>query len=341
MLAMPVRRPVSAVVATALAASLLWSPVGAWAGGVRGTALSPDHTTVNARVSPGGRVKARVRHGRRLRITCQRSGPIASARGDRSSIWNRVIVGSQRLYIADVLMRTGPSGVLVAKLCGAPVPQAQPVPGVISGACGIVSPVARLAPFPSRRVFVAAAVPGAQASARVTRVPASVTLGQAILETGSGTIAAGANNYFGIKATAVPDARSGTYTWGVNGVGCVLRKTQEVISGRSVTTIGAFRAYPSLDASIRDHGARLLANPVYRSAFRYVDDPEHFARVIARHYATDPRYADKVITLMRSEQLTRYDVKAAPTPPAVPTPPPSRPPVADPPTAQGGGAAAP
>lgn len=332
--AMSVRRPASGVVVTALAASLLWSPAGAQAGGVRGTVISPDRTTVNARVSPFGRVKARIRHGRRLRITCQRPGPVASGRGRRSNIWNRVIVGSQRLYIADALMRTGPSGVLVAKLCGAPVPPAQAAPDVLSGACGIVSPVAQLAPFPSRRRFVAAAVPGAQASALKTRVPASVTLGQAILETGSGTIAAGANNYFGIKATALPGGRVGTYTWGVNGVGCVLRKTQEVIKGRSVTTIGAFRAYPSLDASIRDHGARLVANPVYRSAFRYVDDPEHFVRIIARHYATDPRYADKVIVLMRSEQLTRYDVKAAPTPPA------AAPPTADTPAAEGGGATA-
>lgn len=292
----------------ALAAVLLPSPALAQSPPAKGTVLSPDRTTVNARVSPGGRAKAKVRHGSRLRITCQMSGPIASGKGVRSNIWNRVIVGSQRLYMADALMRTGGPGVLVAKLCGAPALNQVRTPGATTGVCGISSPVAQLPPFPSRRAFVAAAAPGAQRSDRATRVPASVTLAQAILETGSGTIAAGANNYFGIKATAVADEPAGVYQWGVNGVGCVLRKTQEVIGGRSVTTIGAFRAYQTLDASIEDHGARLLANPVYQGAFAYTEKPERFARVIARHYATDPAYADKLVTLMRSEKLTRYDV---------------------------------
>ncbi len=337
MRAMPVRRPAGAVTLAIVAAVALPASASAQAPAARGTALSPDRTTVNARSTPGGRVQARVRHGQRLRITCQRPGPVASARGQRSNIWNRVVVGSQRLYISDTLMRTGPAGVLVAKLCGAPVPRAV-TPGTLDGACGIVSPVDQRAPFASRREFVAAAVPGAQASARETRVPASVTLGQAILETGSGRIAAGANNYFGIKAQAVSGTRAGTYTWGAEAVGCVLRKTQEVIKGRSVTTIGAFRAYPSLDESIRDHGARLLANPVYRGAFDHLDDPEAFARSIARHYATDPRYADKVIGLMRGEKLTRYDVDPA-SPPASTAP--AAPPADPPPASAGGGAAAP
>ncbi len=277
----------------------------------KGTVLSRDRTTVNARVSPGGKGAAKVKHGSRLRITCQLPGPIASGPGGTSNIWDRVIVGSQRLYVADVFLRTaGGPGVLVAKLCGAPALTANQTPGDTTGPCGITSPVAQLSPYETRKEFIAAAVPGAQRSDRETEVPASVTLAQAILETGSGRIAAGANNFFGIKATAVPDEGKGIFQWGVNGVGCVLRKTQEVIGGRSVTTIGAFRAYPSLERSIQDHGARLLTNPVYKGAFKYTEQPEKFARVIARYYATDPAYADKVVSLMRSEKLTRYDVKS-------------------------------
>lgn len=279
---------------------------------MKGTVLSPDRTTVAARDAPGGKLVTRVRHGKRLRITCQTSGTVAKGPGGRSNIWDRVIVGTRRLYVADAVLRTsaGP-GVLVAKLCGAPAIDPAPNPGTTSGACGITSPVAQLPPFPSRAAFIAAAVPGAQESARETTVPASVTLAQAILETGSGTIAAGANNYFGLKAKAVADAPVGVFDWGVNGVGCVLRKTGEVIDGKAVTTIGAFRAYRTLDASIRDHGARLLANEVYKPAFAYTDEPEKFARIIARHYATDPAYADKVVALMRSEKLQRYDITPA------------------------------
>lgn len=291
------------------AAAIAPSAVLAQTSPAKGTVLSPDGTTVNARVSPGGQAKTKVKHGTRLRITCQTSGSIASGKDGASNIWDKVVVGSDRLYVADALMRTGGSGVLVAKLCGAPALDPVPAPGTTTGACGITSPVAQIPPFPSRAAFIKAAVPGAQQSDRETQVPASVTLAQAILETGSGTVAAGANNYFGIKATAVDGAPAGTFQWGVNGVGCVLRKTQEVIGGRSVTTIGAFRAYATLDASIEDHGARLLANDVYKGAFQYTEQPEKFARVIARYYATDPSYGDKVVSLMRGEKLTKYDIK--------------------------------
>ncbi len=274
----------------------------------KGTVLAPDRTTINARATPGGKAVRKVRHGTRLRITCQTPGTIASGPSGRSNIWDKVVVGSERLFVADALLRTAGSGVLVAKLCGAPALDPNQLPGDTTGACGITSPVPQLPPYSSRKAFIAAAAPGARRSDRETRVPASVTLAQSILETGSGQITAGANNYFGIKATAVPDEGDGIFQWGVNGAGCVLRKTQEVIGGRSITTIGAFRAYASLEASIRDHGARLLSNPVYKGAFAYTEEPERFARVIARYYATDPAYADKVIRLMRDEQLTRFDV---------------------------------
>lgn len=319
---MDVRLPAVAAAALACCAASAAPAAVAQTVPAKGTVISADGTSISARVSPGGAVQAKVKHGTRLRITCQASGPVASGRGGRSNIWDRVVVGSARLYVADALMKTGSSGVLVAKLCGAPALDPVQTPGDTTGPCSITSPVPQLPPFPSRKAFIKAAVPGAQRSDRETQVPASVTLAQAILETGSGTIAAGANNYFGIKATAVAK-EPGVYQWGVNGVGCVLRKTQEVIGGRSVTTIGAFRAYEGLAESIEDHGARLLANDVYKAAFRYTEKPEKFARVIARYYATDPSYGDKVVSIMRGEKLTRYDVKGK----AQPAPDPVTPPV--------------
>jgi hypothetical protein len=325
----------TAVAAAALASSavLLAPAAHAQTAPAKGTVISADRRSVSARVSPGGAVQTTVKHGSRLRITCQTSGPVASGSGGRSNIWDRVVVGSARLYIADALMKTGSSGVLVAKLCGAPALDPVQTPGDTTGPCGITSPVPQLPPFTSRKAFIKAAVPGAQQSDRETRVPASVTLAQAILETGSGTVAAGANNYFGIKATAVAK-EPGVYQWGVNGVGCVLRKTQEVLGGRSVTTIGAFRAYEGLAESIEDHGARLLANEVYKGAFQYTEQPEKFARVIARYYATDPSYGDKIVSIMRGEKLTRYDVKGKATPKPDPVTPPSATP--DDPTSGGG-----
>jgi flagellar protein FlgJ len=218
------------------------------------------------------------------------------------------------MFVGDGYVTAGDGG-LVAPLCGAPPLRRQPPPGATSGACSLTAPVALAAPYPSVSKFIAAAVPGAQRSQQETAVPASVTLAQAILETGGGRLAAGANNYFGMKAQAVT-GQAGVFDWGTIADGCVLRKTQEVIRGRSVTTIGAFRAYAGLGDSIRDHGARLRANPVYAAAFDHTDDPERFARIIARHYATDPRYGTKVVQLMHRYKLERYDRAGASSSPA-------------------------
>ena len=159
-----------------------------------------------------------------------------------------------------------------------------------------------LEPFEQAEDLIDAALPGARASQAKYRVPIAMTLAQTILETGGGRIAAGANNYFGIKARAT-DAR-GVYAWGENASGCVLKKTREAErDGSLVITIGAFRAYTSLQNSILDHGDLLTSNPVYRGAFRYTSDPQRFAREIARYYATDPNYAGKLLALMKRYKL--------------------------------------
>jgi len=75
------------------------------------------------------------------------------------------------------------------------------------------------------------------------------------------------------------------------------------------------RVYRSLTSSIRDHGRALLANPVYAPAFKYVDDDTRFVKKIARFYATDSKYASKVLAIMKKFKLRQYDVKGdAPSP---------------------------
>ena len=89
----------------------------------------------------------------------------------------------------------------------------------------------------------------------------------------------------------------------------MLRKTFEEVDGKQEVQIGAFRAYTGLKDSIRDHGARLLANPVYKPAFKYTEDDNKFARTMGRHYATSSSYASQLIELMDSYKLRQYDVK--------------------------------
>ncbi|WP_349252919.1 glycoside hydrolase family 73 protein [Burkholderia cenocepacia] len=142
--------------------------------------------------------------------------------------------------------------------------------------------------------FVAAIAPAAQACAKRTGVPASVTVAQAALESSWGKRAPGMN-LFGIKADA---------SWRGPVTSVV---THEVVDGQSVQIVARFRAYSDWQGSIDDHAAFLTGNPRYRPAFAFKDGPS-FARAIAKAgYATDPLYADKLIAIMSTRGLGALD----------------------------------
>lgn len=287
-------------------AAVLAALAGAPSAAVAQSAQTTVAASANLRTKPGGgKVLAKLRAGTPVTITCQQVGGVAVTRRDGPSrIWSRVVAGARRGWVADGLL-AGSTQALAAPLCGIPAATAPAPPGVVEGTCGITAPVVLVPPFPTPEAFIAAAVPGAQRSRDAYRVPVSVTLAQGILETGGGKIAALANNWFGLKAQ--PTGVRGRFRWEANAVGCVLKKTRESERGRLVLTVGAFRAYASLDQSILDHGARLATNPVYRPAFRHTDEPRRFLREVAKRYATDPAYATKLLTLVRRYELEQYD----------------------------------
>ncbi|MGH3648962.1 MAG: sporangiospore maturation cell wall hydrolase GsmA, partial [Micromonosporaceae bacterium] len=157
-------------------------------------------------------------------------------------------------------------------------------------------------PAPSRAEFLRRAAAGARHSARQYGIPASVTIAQAMLESGWGTsgLATGGNNYFGIKCIG------GT---GPLAVGCHRYRTFECARKKGCfTTYAWFRTYDSVADSFRDH-ARLLARAErYQPAMRHRAHPDRFAAEVHRAgYATDPWYARKLITLMRVHNLYRFD----------------------------------
>lgn len=159
----------------------------------------------------------------------------------------------------------------------------------------------------NRQAFIARIAPAAMASQQRVGVPASVTIAQAILESGWGQsqLTRRARNYFGIKCTAW---RSPTQA------GCVSMSTTEFVRGRRITVVERFRSYASTQASFDDH-ARLIASR-YRSAMAASRQPETFARRLqSGGYATDPRYAASIIALMRQYRLDRYDTQPTATQP--------------------------
>lgn len=151
----------------------------------------------------------------------------------------------------------------------------------------------------SGNAFIDSVAADAIRSQRETGVPASVTMAQAILESGWGCsgLSKRANNYFGIK--------------GDGPAGHVTMRTREVINGQSVYVDANFRRYNSAQESFTDHGEFLRRNSRYARAFDHTDNPEQFAREIARAgYATDPNYANSLIQIMRQYNLGRYDTIA-------------------------------
>jgi Mannosyl-glycoprotein endo-beta-N-acetylglucosaminidase len=151
--------------------------------------------------------------------------------------------------------------------------------------------------------FIAAAVPGAQLGWRQYGVPPSVTIAQAILESGWGRskLASVDRNYFGIKCFGG--------VFGKLANGCHLYTTQECTkAGVCFTTTATFRTYSKMANSFRDHGSFLNVNSRYRPAFVYTRDANRFIWAVWKAgYATDPNYYTKVTGIMAANGLHKYD----------------------------------
>ncbi|SCC49440.1 glycoside hydrolase family 73 protein [Kosakonia oryziphila] len=129
-----------------------------------------------------------------------------------------------------------------------------------------------------------------------SHVPAAITTAQAILETGYGKsvpvdIYSGeySNNLFGIKAHGNPSF--------------VCVNTHEFINGVKKPMVDKFMKYDSYEESVSGRSAFFAKNKRYHFLFDYTD-PCDWARGLQRAgYATDPNYADKLIKIMKRENL--------------------------------------
>ena len=123
-----------------------------------------------------------------------------------------------------------------------------------------------------------------------------------ILETGWGKSKVG-NNMFGIKAQGKKSP-----FW--NGE-AIKADTTEFIQGESGTYNLAFRKYPSIEASIRDHTHFLQDNSRYAAAGVFKSQtPEQQAQALQNAgYATAPNYAAALINVIKSYNLKTLDEK--------------------------------
>ncbi|MEM7502143.1 MAG: flagellar assembly peptidoglycan hydrolase FlgJ [Pseudomonadota bacterium] len=145
--------------------------------------------------------------------------------------------------------------------------------------------------------FAADLWPHASRAANRLGVAPEAILAQAALETGWGEHVmrfkdgSNSNNLFGIKADS---------DWGG---GSVVRQTLEVTGGVPEVVRARFRAYPNLEATFADY-TRLLAEQPRYQAVTGSDDVASFANALQEAgYATDPRYAEKIMRIAGGETL--------------------------------------
>lgn len=140
---------------------------------------------------------------------------------------------------------------------------------------------------------------------------ASVTIAQAILESGYGTteLAVNANNYFGMKCSL----SSNTWNSVWDRVSKYTKTTKEQDKdGKEYTIKADFRKYSSMEESVADHSLYLLGamngNKKRYEGLAGEKDPRTAIQIIKDGgYATDVKYVDKVMSIIERFDLTQYD----------------------------------
>ena len=121
-------------------------------------------------------------------------------------------------------------------------------------------------------------------------IPASITLAQGILESGAGRgdLTKKGNNHFGIKC----------HDWTGDRVYHDDDELQE-----------CFRKYNDPKYSYRDHSLFLTGRSRYQDLFKLrKNDYKGWAKGLKKAgYATDPKYPNKLISIIERYQLDRYD----------------------------------
>lgn len=124
-------------------------------------------------------------------------------------------------------------------------------------------------------------------------IPASIKMAQGILESGAGrgNLTMRSNNHFGIK--------------------CHTGWTGESVRHDDDAIQECFRKYNDPKYSFRDHSLFLTSRPRYSDLFQLKkDDYKAWAKGLRKAgYATDPKYPDKLISIIERYELYKLDTE--------------------------------
>lgn len=159
-----------------------------------------------------------------------------------------------------------------------------------AGLALLVEEQARAWPKDHRGHFLRMVLPKAMRSGREHQVPPSVTVAQAIVESGWGrsSLTRRHNNLFGVKG------------------GAVKLRTREFRGGKWRRTSASYRSYPSIDDSIAHH-AEIMNGPHFRRFQPLWADWRAYLRAIAPKYASSPTYVATVAGMVERYGLERFD----------------------------------
>jgi hypothetical protein len=141
--------------------------------------------------------------------------------------------------------------------------------------------------------FINKLAPMAVKEMKRTGILASITIAQGALESGWGSSAPG-NNLFGIKGAGQ------------------LQETKEFINGHWLHVIDGFRVYDDWIGSVLDHSQFLIENGRYARAgfFERCAEKDYVGAANSLQsagYATDPKYAEKLIAIIYRWGLNDWD----------------------------------
>jgi flagellum-specific peptidoglycan hydrolase FlgJ len=178
----------------------------------------------------------------------------------------------------------------------------------------------------NKQDFLKLAVPAAQGSSLVSLLPSGVTVAQAAIESAWGEHAPG-NNFFGITGHGdlndIPLESHEVLT--------DAQLVEEMRAGRILKIIGNgtavpgtarkrylvernFGAWSTMAANFMARDHMISTYPVYAAAYLawiHDHDIETYVRGFATHWATDPNYAETILTVYRQNGLAEYDKETA------------------------------
>jgi flagellum-specific peptidoglycan hydrolase FlgJ len=158
--------------------------------------------------------------------------------------------------------------------------------------------------------FIDWIAPAAQAQCKCYGLPASILIAQGAIESGWGKYTIGQFNLFGRKAVE-NDKSLSVWTQEYGDETSYEADDDHIYLGDKWWKIKAdFKEYDNLYQACDDWCILITQEPKYADAWEIwceTGDVEQFVQALAPVYATNPNYADDILTTVKANDLKQYD----------------------------------